>query len=400
MALRVTRHQVEVLMTGMGNTRVTRQIVEVLMAFNPIGGISTALFTQSAETDMQSDTAESTVLFTDKVSTQIQANAENDFTLTQGAVSSLQTPGANSTVAFSVASRIAEEFNLGPNSIVVFTQEAISSLQTPDAANTVTFTQATSPGHEKLGAISESGAVTVTFGGEAAETLILAAGTDHVGIGTVLFTQRAVVPREADGSGTVTFSQSASPEFFQNAASDVLFTHAVGLGKVISPSPSNDVLFLQSAVGESRELSLCGYDPLSSVMPSARPPTTPVAQVTLEYPSTSPTLTLTLRAPAFGDRDGQRVTRIVRETRGGTLKVFRDPIWPRQERVQATFVALKETKGQEVLAFYEASLGKEIKLTDHLSRTWLGIILQNDDPIVRNRRDGVDVSFAFEGELQ
>ena len=50
---------------------------------------------------------------------------------------------------------------------------------------------------------------------------------------------------------------------------------------------------------------------------------------------------VTLRAPNLGNKDRLSFNRIVRETRGGTLIVFADPIWPKLETLVLTFSGLQ-----------------------------------------------------------
>ena len=53
---------------------------------------------------------------------------------------------------------------------------------------------------------------------------------------------------------------------------------------------------------------------------------------------------VTLRAPNLGNKDRLSFNRIVRETRGGTLIVFADPIWPKLETLVLSFSGLSATQ--------------------------------------------------------
>ena len=79
---------------------------------------------------------------------------------------------------------------------------------------------------------------------------------------------------------------------------------------------------------------------------------------------------VTLRAPNLGNKDRLSFNRIVRETRGGTLIVFADPIWPKLETLVLSFSGLSSTQSQQLLAFLETHLGEEIGLLD-----WEGPVL-------------------------
>jgi hypothetical protein len=108
---------------------------------------------------------------------------------------------------------------------------------------------------------------------------------------------------------------------------------------------------------------------------------------------------VTLRAPVFGNRDRLTNQRITRESRGGTLIVYADPQWPKVHTLVMDFAVLDEQTALDYLDFVAATLGKEIRLVDHESRTWRGVLIQPDDPITRNKRCDVSASLIFEGEL-
>ena len=61
----------------------------------------------------------------------------------------------------------------------------------------------------------------------------------------------------------------------------------------------------------------------------------------LFYPAVGTvTDSVTLRAPNLGNKDRLSFNRILRETRGGTLVVFADPIWPKIQTLVLTFSGL------------------------------------------------------------
>ena len=134
------------------------------------------------------------------------------------------------------------------------------------------------------------------------------------------------------------------------------------------------------------------------------PPTTvaPVlsrAKLTLTYPYVSPTTTLVLRNPEFGNLDRLTFNRINRKTRGGTLVVFADPNWPKIQTLQVKFTYLTDQQAADLLAFFQLSLGKEIGLLDYEGRQWRGIITTPDPEISNPGRGDHSVGFDFEGVL-
>ena len=134
------------------------------------------------------------------------------------------------------------------------------------------------------------------------------------------------------------------------------------------------------------------------------PPTTTVptlgsATLTLTYPYTSPTTTLTLRNPDFRNQDSLNFNRINRETRGGTLVVYADPNWPKAQTLSLTISHLKQTQVDDLFDFLLESLGQEVGLLDHENRQWRGIILTPDAEVSHVGRENRSVQLEFEGAL-
>jgi len=108
---------------------------------------------------------------------------------------------------------------------------------------------------------------------------------------------------------------------------------------------------------------------------------------------------LTLRAPNLGNKDRLSFNRILRETRGGTLIVFADPIWPKIQTLVLTFSGLRSVQTQQLLAFLETHLGEEIGLLDWEGRAWKGIVTSPTEPVVQDGKDSFSANLEFEGEL-
>ncbi len=222
-------------------------------------------------------------------------------------------------------------------------------------------------------------------------------------------------------SDTLTLTQAAFRRFF--ATSILSLTDAV-LVKLVKPL--NDDLGLTDlatrvfvanrsfshnlglassvAVFISHNGVLCQYAPFIGDGPGtaipATMPTLGTAKVTLTYPFVSPTSTLVLRNPQFGNVDRLAFDRINRETRGGTLIMFVDPKWPKQQVMNVTFAALTRAMKDSLLTFLAASIGKDIGYLDHENRQWKGIVLTPEATIQNDSRNGYTVTFEFEGTLQ
>jgi hypothetical protein len=108
-----------------------------------------------------------------------------------------------------------------------------------------------------------------------------------------------------------------------------------------------------------------------------------------------------LRAPEMDNRDRNAYNRVNRETRGGKLVVFADPIWPKVRTLAVTMVGLTETQIDELQTFLQATVGQEIGITDWEGRLWSGVIVDPDEVATQDSKGerGWTVSFQFEGEM-
>jgi len=126
--------------------------------------------------------------------------------------------------------------------------------------------------------------------------------------------------------------------------------------------------------------------------------------LTLTYPFTSPTSTLILANPNFGNDDTFSFTRIDRRTRGGDRKIFTDPKWAKWERLELTIEGIgcnndnTSTTLQDIIDFLNLTLGKEIGFADWEGRKWKGIIVAPETEIGESQL-GKTLQLTFEGEL-
>ena len=136
----------------------------------------------------------------------------------------------------------------------------------------------------------------------------------------------------------------------------------------------------------------------NSDIPVTQPVLSCANVITFEFPPISPSVTLTLKRPTLGDRHGYFAQRIVRPSRGGTLRVGTYSDWPKFDTLNLQFVALSKADKDAILSLFGTSLGKSVKYTDYESREWEGVI--SDPQVVENHLTcGFDVSLQFEGAL-
>jgi hypothetical protein len=113
--------------------------------------------------------------------------------------------------------------------------------------------------------------------------------------------------------------------------------------------------------------------------------------------------TVQVRNPEKDDRHRISSVRINRESRGGNLDVFVDPLWPQIETLQFTVVAVRAGKNgcpdmiTEIEDFMFNNLGQEIILHDWEGTDWEGIILNPDEPATEDEDGYWTISVEFEG---
>lgn len=194
---------------------------------------------------------------------------------------------------------------------------------------------------------------------------------------------------------------------------DLTIEHLVGLEVVYGNRSATTELEVQQSV--TFELisgnTLCQYSPFvgdSSDPDAPQPPPSQLAvpqglpegvRFRLFYPHTGEiTDHVDLRAPNFGNRERLQFNRINRETRGGTLIVFADPIWPKLRTLVLSFSGLTHEQADQLKIFMAAHLGHRIGMIDWEGYRWAGIITTPNDPIVEDSRNRFTASFEFLGE--
>ncbi len=134
-------------------------------------------------------------------------------------------------------------------------------------------------------------------------------------------------------------------------------------------------------------------DPNAPTAPTIVPPTVSRADfVILERGAN----VLILRLPELGNRDRLDFTRINRESRGGVLYIYSDPLWPKTENMQLDFLGCTEAEMQDILTFIENTLGHEIIIHDWENRSWYGFITNPDTPVVRDNKGTSSIALELD----
>jgi hypothetical protein len=236
---------------------------------------------------------------------------------------------------------------------------------------------------------------------------------------------------DVSASSTISFSQHAVPDAIEESATSslALTQSAVGLAGKPGSTPleltqvaaftiergisaSSPINFLQSTtftliIGTTT----CQYSPFvgdSSDPDAPSPPPAaidgPMAGIQVPFQFVYPSVgvvsdSVSLKTPNLGNKDRLSFHRILQETRGGTLIVYADPIWPKIQTIVMTFSGLFRVESQELLTFIDDHLGQEIGMIDWEHRYWRGVITNPDEPAIEDRFDSYTVNITFEGEL-
>jgi len=114
-------------------------------------------------------------------------------------------------------------------------------------------------------------------------------------------------------------------------------------------------------------------------------------------------LNLRLKAPELGNIDRIEFLRIQRETRGGDLEIYSDPVWPIIETLVWTFKNISRIDAANTLNFLEQTVGQTIELIDYEGNVWTGII-STPAPDVKCTSDmncgSYDVTIEYQGVLE
>lgn len=147
--------------------------------------------------------------------------------------------------------------------------------------------------------------------------------------------------------------------------------------------------------------------PVFTPPPSTDPVIVPKRSVQFDYPYGSPTSTVVLnRSPVMGNTERLNFQRISRNSRGGDPIIFWDNIWPTEDVLSFSFTYVTKSEADQFKNFLDLTLGKDVKMTDHESQVWKGIILNPGVEFTnQGKRDECgneqfSFSIEFQGVLQ
>lgn len=346
----------------------------------------------------------------------ISVSGSNTISLTQSSLMSLYLLTAlNALPLTQVASGSLGLFNRDASNTINLSQSVSSGFFALSASNTLELTQAASRVHIKTTNIELTGSNTLACTQTALRVKILPTAISLDATNTIVFSQNGTLPLEFSETNTLVLSQTAANFKVHSATNTLVLTHIDDTVLVRNDTGSNTIGINHTFTLEHCDSNGAPKDGLKKYSPivgqndnpnAPAPPdvTAPIVSklstVEFTYPASgTPTDVVNIRAPVFGDRNRLLFDRIQRETRGGTLEIFRDSNWPEQQTLNILFVGLKESDAQDLLSFIETSLGDEILFRDWENMFWTGIITNPDTAIIRNSKAGVDVSIEMEVEI-
>lgn len=241
--------------------------------------------------------------------------------------------------------------------------------------------------------------------------VVKAAGTAVDASDTLALTDKAQLSIVLSVSQTLTLTDSASTWVGVPLSNQLTLTDIAGLQISHAATTLLDTISLSDAVRFVIERTCDRFlfspnigsnsDPSAPASPpNALPAASMLTGFRLRFPSSgSPTDEVILpRKPEFGNIDRFQFDRINRESRGGTLLVFADPIWPKIKIKVFKFSSLKKVDAYALRDFMAAHPGLDIELIDHENRAWVGVITKQQDGIIQDDRNSFTASFEFEGE--
>ncbi len=364
--------------------------------------------------------------FTDQAQTTKELFALSNLTFTQTARQSVQKLYGTSQIEFAQTTRTNLKYLSTSNTLVLSDENIVTKPIRVSVTSELTVT-------EEVWDIDEL--VTVDIGLRQEATII--ADTSHTASSVIPIQHEAnahvalATGTSASASSAISFTQKAIPEAIEESTTSVLVLSQAAIGDAAKPGQST-LTFTQAAsttidrglattttlelqqsvtftliIGTTRHQ----YSPFVGDSSDPNAPSPPPATVNgpmagiqvpfqLVYPSIgSVTDSVALKTPNLGNKDRLSFQRVLRETRGGTLIVYADPIWPKIQTLVLTFSGLLRVESQELLTFIDDHLGQEIGLIDWEHRYWRGVITTPDEPAIEDRFDSFTVNFEFEGEL-
>lgn len=326
-------------------------------------------------------------------------DASSSLSITDEAIASGPiTTSASSPLSLSQLAELAEEIDASADNSLVLSQQAVSSgPKQASAENSLTLISlADTP--EKLRAVTSQLLLVqdvVHAVSKLAKNQILltqAANRELIGSGIsqlLDLDHRASIPDSAENELSLTHSADFEP-FVQArlVKSKLSFSQSAVAGGTLGKAGISDLLLSQAvAVIHQRQGAAC----LGLMIAPDDPLFTQGVKLSGVGEWTSP------RSMNLDDIDRIQSDRINRESRGGTLLVFADSLWPQTETLLYSVSGIKRPVAHDLLDFLSDNLGTPVTLTTHEGHQWTGLVINPDAAVVEDRRGSFTVQLEFEG---
>ena len=396
---------------------------------------NTITFTHSVDANgIYGRTADSSVAFSvvSGVVGEVVVTAENTITFTQTGdgikekdlsasssivfnQSSRYTPTvltSESTIVFNQSGRFSESLDITAVSEIVFNQNTHSGFYTRTATSQLSLNDSNNRIHLGQGGLDLDGYSTITFSQSNNRVRYDASGTILTASGTINFTCRGLFPIFLTASNYAKFAQANGYEFGMSAGSEIDFS-TLAIGNMVRNLTATSVLDLKQSItyAQIRDgIPIASWAPCkvtqvyapfggNGAIRAKAPNLSKRTDVQFYYPATNPCSAqylMTLRTPNFGDRDRNKYNRINRESRGGSLVVFRDPKWPKQRTLLLDFSGILDSEVDNILSFFQNTLGLPIGFRDWQNRVWRGIITNPNSPVIFSKRNNNDLAIELD----
>lgn len=327
---------------------------------------NSAIFSQQADHNFKFESANNSLTFNQQADHNFKLeNISNSVTFNQQADHNFKLESVSNSAAFAQQLVGIFELNVSASNSLDFGQVAQTNVVEVSAENTITFNPFVGLNWELGKSFSQS----ITFDQVGRRTIV------GIVSNSITFTQDASqeYPAETD----VTFSNTAVGSSGPAASNSLTFGQTVSINFELGLSPTTTVTFDVPVIGFVEEnCDLYEYTPYGNL------PSAPTLGVRAELRLTDGITTLDFRNPEFNNNDELETYQIVNRARGGTYNLFASSIWPNETTLRFTVSELTRPLASSIQEFYIHNLGKEVTLIDQENRTWTGILLNVDVPIL------------------
>lgn len=273
--------------------------------------------------------------------------------------------------------------NVSSDNVVNFAEASEDATKYGDTLTFVNFGQVINAIRVLNASVSNS----ITFGQQTQRTY------EESVANTVTFASASA--RKITSENLITFSQQVVADVSKLVNNTVTFDSSVATTKILNISISNLITFSNFVVAANNRT--CDKSIFASL---CLPDVTFTPRSTILM--TCDMDTIELRNPELGNSETIDPKRAMNETRYGKLTMYRNPIWPKKTTLEFDLTAITKLKALELHDFLFNCLGREITLTDHESRIWLGVI-DNPEALINELTDddcNYSSNLVFIGEPQ